>query len=185
MILQIDIMLNDEERAELHARQILRTHRDHALANYVMGSLRLGKMQYGEAEDYLRRSVEASATPAALNDLAEVLRRNRKLDEAETYARQAIQKNEKLYVAWETLGSILMEKGQLTEAEQALEKSLSLYDDDYRVKLSMARLQLRKGDLMRAREYLALVRRNQATLPAYDQRELTRMTEEINRRSPR
>lgn len=182
MVLQLDIALNDEERAELHARQILRTNRRHALANYVMGSLRLGKAQYGEAEDFLRRSVEAQAMPAALNDLAEVLRRNRKLDEAEMYVRQAIQKNAKLYVAWETLGSILIERGKLDEAEQAIDKAMTLYGEDQRVKLTMARLQIRKGNLMRARELLLQVRKNQNILPSYDQKELARLTDELNRK---
>jgi tetratricopeptide (TPR) repeat protein len=183
MILTLDIALNDEERAELHARQVLRTNRNHALANYVMGSLRLGDGKYGEAEDYLRRSVGVSATSAALNDLAEVLRRNRKLEEAETFARQAVQKNAELYVAWETLGSILMERGSLDEAEKAIDKSLALYGDDPRVKLTMARLQVRKGNLMRAREILLQVRKSQSELPAFDQQELARLTDELNRKT--
>jgi tetratricopeptide (TPR) repeat protein len=183
MILQLDIALNDEERAELHASQILRGNRRHALANYVMGSLRLGKAQYGEAEDYLRRSVEVNALPAALNDLAEVLRRNRKLDEAEKFARQAVLKNAELYVAWETLGSILIEKGNLDEAEKAIEKAMALYGEDHRVKLTMARLQLAKGNLMRAKELMLQVRKHQGDLPAFDRQEFLRLTEELNRKS--
>jgi len=174
-------MLNDEERAEAHARQILRFNRDHALANYVMGSLRLGKMQYGEAEAFLRRSVEKEPAAAALNDLAEVLRRNRRMDEAEAYVRQALKINAELYVAWETLGAILTEKGALDEAEKALDKSLALYDDDLRVKLSMARLQMKKGNLIRARELMLQIRKHQAKLPPFDQREFTRLNEELNR----
>jgi tetratricopeptide (TPR) repeat protein len=181
LILNIDIMLNDEERAEAHARQILRFNRDHALANYVMGSLRLGKMQYGEAEAFLRRSVEKEPAAAALNDLAEVLRRNRRMDEAEAYVRQALKINAELYVAWETLGAILTEKGALDEAEKALDKSLALYDDDLRVKLSMARLQMKKGNLIRARELMLQIRKHQAKLPPFDQREFTRLNEELNR----
>jgi Tfp pilus assembly protein PilF len=69
----------------------------------------------------------------------------------------------------------------LDEAEKALDKSLALYDDDLRVKLSMARLQMKKGNLIRARELMLQIRKHQAKLPPFDQREFTRLNEELNR----
>ena len=168
MILQLDIWLNDKERAEIHARQVLRINRNHALANYVMGHLRLTMRQYGEAEDYLRRSVEAGSTLASLNDYAECLRRMKRYDDAERAAREAITKNPKLYIVWETLASILMDTDRLDEAEAALDKSLELDETDMRTHVSMARLQMRKGNVARARELVGIIRRRQDELPEYE-----------------
>ncbi len=185
MILQLDIWMNDQERAEMHARQVLRINRNHALANYVMGHLRLNARQYGEAEDYLRRSVESSPTLASLNDFAECLRRMKRYDEAERIARQAVATNEKRYVVWETLAASPVEKGELDEAETALNKSLELDEasgeSDLRVYVSMARLQLRKGNVARARELAGIIRKRQSELPAYDLEVLQELLAELGR----
>jgi tetratricopeptide (TPR) repeat protein len=178
MILQLDIAMNDQKNAELHARQVLRTNRKHALANYVMGSLRLQEGAYGEAEDFLRRSVESQPSAAALNDLAEVLRRIRKFDEAEKHARAALASNPELYVAWETLAVILLESGKnLDEAEQAVRKSLELFQDDLRVQITLARILLQKGETERARETLRKVKSRQGELSPFDQAELNKLSE--------
>ena len=181
MILQLDIAMNDQESAELHARQVLRSNRKHALANYVMGSLRLQEGSYGEAEDFLRRSVETSPSSAALNDLAEVLRRIKKYDVAEQFARQAIKLNPDLYVAWETLGAILLESNKdLNEAESAVRKAMALYQDDLRIRITLARVLLKKGEIERARETIRQLKSRQGELSKFDQAELARLAEEAS-----
>ncbi len=181
MILQLDIAMNDQEAAELHARQVLRSNRKHALANYVMGSLRLQEGSYGEAEDFLRRSVDTSPSSAALNDLAEVLRRIRKYDEAEQFARQAIKLNPDLYVAWETLASVLVDANKnLDEAEKAVRKAMELYADDLRIRITLARVLLKKGEIERARETIRIVKSRQNELSKFDQAELARLSDEAS-----
>ncbi|HNX36025.1 MAG TPA: tetratricopeptide repeat protein [Kiritimatiellia bacterium] len=181
MILQLDIAMNDQQDAELHARQVLRTNRKHALANYVMGSLRLQEGEYGEAEDFLRRSVEANPSAAALNDLAEVLRRIRKFDEAEKHVRAALKLSPELYVAWETLAVILFEAGKnLDEAEQAVQKSMALYDKDLRIRITLARIQLKKGEIERARETIRLLKSRQSDLSKFDQEALAKLADEAS-----
>lgn len=182
LILQLDIEMNDQSAAELHARQVLRTNRKHALANYVMGSLRLQEGEYGEAEDFLRRSVETNPTSAALNDLAEVLRRIKKLDDAERFARESIKKTPDLYVAWETLGCILLEGSRnLDEAESAVNKALSLYKDDVRIKITLARIQYRRGNIEKARETLSQVKARQGELTKFDLDIMNRLSAEISK----
>jgi len=182
MILQLDIEMNDQSAAELHARQVLRTNRKHALANYVMGSLRLQEGEYGEAEDFLRRSVEANSSSAALNDLAEVLRRIKKLDDAERFAREAIKKNPDLYVAWETLGAILLESGKnLDEAESAVTKALTLYKDDPRIKITLARIQHQRGSIEKARETLSQVKAEQSKLTEFDLDVMKRLSADLSK----
>ncbi|MDD4174605.1 MAG: tetratricopeptide repeat protein, partial [Kiritimatiellae bacterium] len=178
MILQLDIAMNDQENAALHARQVLRSNRKHSLANYVMGSLRLQEGEYGEAEDFLRRSVETSPSAAALNDLAEVLRRIRKFDEAEKHVRAALALSPDLYVAWETLAVILLEADRdLNEAEQAVRKSIELFNEDLRVRITLARILLKKGEIERARETIRQVKSRQGELTPFDQAELARLSE--------
>lgn len=181
MILQLDIAMNDQANAELHARQVLRTTRKHALANYVMGSLRLQAGEYGEAEDFLRRSVETNPSAAALNDLAETLRRIRKFDEAEQHARAAIKLSPDLYVAWETLAVILLESNRnLDEAEQAIRKSIELYGEDPRVQITLARILLKKGEVERCRELVRKLKSQQGKLTEFDQAELSKLAEQAS-----
>jgi len=180
VILQIDMEMNDLESAEKHARHILRANRDHALANYVLGSVRLREGAYGDAEDLLKRCVSVEEIPAALNDLAEVLCRIKKLDEAETFARRAVEKTPDLYIAWETLASILLEANKnLDEAEQMVEKALSLHSGDARVKITLARIQFKKGDIESMRETIRQVKTQLDTLPPYDREVLAKLESEV------
>ena len=182
VILQLDIALADQPMAERHARAVLRINRRHALANYVIGSLRLQSGEYGEAEDFLRRSVEADPLPVALNDLAETLRRQRRFGEAEKFAREATAKSPNLYIAWETLAAVLMEQDRLPEAEAAMNQALQRNKDDVRLQISMARLQYLKGDLDRARDGIKLVRKNQNQLNAYERAEFEKLAANVARR---
>ncbi len=182
VILQLDIALADQPMAERHARAVLRVNRRHALANYVIGSLRLQAGEYGEAEDFLRRSVESEPLPVALNDLAETLRRIRKFAEAEKFARQATVKSPNLYVAWETLAALLMDQNRLADAEVAMNEAASRNKDDARVQVSMARLQFLKGDLDRTREIIKQVRKNLDQLNAFERAEFEKLAASVAKR---
>ncbi len=159
LVLGLDISLDDKENAEVHARDVLRRNRNAPLANYVMGSIALGRNRYIEAEAFLRKAAEApQPVPLALNDLAEVLRRKKDYAEAERYARLATERAPGLYVAWETLGSVLMDAEiKLDEAEAAIRKACQLSRDkngkeaDVRMLISLARVQLKNGDKQHAK----------------------------------
>ena len=201
IILQLDMSMNDRENAELHARHVLRANRNHALANYVLGSLRLQEGAYGEAEDFLSRSVMADETPAALNDLAEVQRRIRKFTEAEETARKAVEKGPMLYVAWETLASILLEGDKnLDEAEQCVNKAVALDEErvsqataatqgatvaaktDPRIKITLARIQIAKGDIERAKDTIRLIKAQKDELQKFDLETLAKLEAEASGR---
>ncbi len=182
MILNLDIAMDDGESAEKHARQILRQDRNNKLANYVMGSLRLKEGDYMMAETFLRLSVKAERPiAAAQNDLAEVLRRLQRYDEAEKFARDAVKTAPELYVAWETLGSSLLDQNKdLAEAEKCVRKAISLSKeknqiDDLRMLITLARVQIAKGDLGRARTTLRTLRNRQSELSKYDLGELEKL----------
>lgn len=175
MILGLDIELDDGEAAERHARMVLRRDRHNRLANYVMGSLRLKEGDYSTAETFLRLSVDVERPlAAAQNDLAEVLRRLQRYDEAETFARAAVKTQPNLYVAWETLGSSLLDQNKnLEEAESCVEKAIKLSKtetkvDDIRMQITLARVQIARGAIDKARSTLRYIRKRTAELSSYD-----------------
>ena len=179
LILQLDISLDDTEDAERQARQVLSRNYKAPLANYVMGSLALKNGDLAKAETFLRQSV-AGKKPVvlALNDLAEVLRRTRRYDEAESVARKAIAEEPQLYVAWETLGAILMDANKdLDEAEKCVRKACDLSKDangreaDVRMLISLARIQIKKGDTVRGKVTFRKVQSRIDELSDYERKE--------------
>ncbi len=189
MILNLDIEMDDGESAEKHARQVLRRDRSNKLANYVMGSLRLRDGDYMTAETFLRLSVrEERPLAAAQNDLAECLRRLQRPEEAEQFARAAVKTDARLYVAWETLGSTLLDqKKNLDEAEKCVAEAIRLAKEvtkteDIRMQITLARVQIAKGDLGRARGTLRQIRSHQKDLTKYDLGELEKLQKSIKGR---
>lgn len=181
MLLNLDIALNDGENAGRHARLILERDRGNKLANYAMGSLALKDGDYAKAEYYLRRSADNERPiPAALNDLAEVLHRLQKFAEAEKFARAATEAAPDLYVAWETLGSSLLDQGKdLDKAEEYVQRAIELSKkggaDDVRMLITLVRVQFAKKDLARARGTLRTIRANRDKFTAYDLGEIEKL----------
>ncbi len=187
MILGLDISLNDTVDAERQAREVLRRNRQAPLANYVMGSLALQSARYKEAETFLRRAAEApKPVVLALNDLAEVLRRKKEYAEAEKFARRATEVDPKLYVSWETLGAILLDAGgNLNEAEACIQKACDLSKDksgqeaDVRMLISLARVQLARGDMPRAKTTLRKVNARVKELSEFERREFEELRKNV------
>lgn len=175
LVLGLDISLADEISAEKHAREILLRDRKHPLANYVMGAMALRQGEYREAELYLKRSADHErAVVLAMNDLAEIYRRQKNWDEAERYARKAVATDPRLYVAYETLGSVLMDRGgDLAEAEANVKKACELSKDgnkdaDIRMVMSLARVQLLGGHKQEARASLRKVELRKSELSDFE-----------------
>lgn len=179
-ILRLDFTLGDQESAELHARQLLRTNRNNGIANYMMGSIMINRGRLAESEDYLRRSISAMPTPEALNDLSELLRKNGDLKEAEERIRAAISIAPEYYIVWDTLGGILMDMKDIPNAEEAFMKSLELFKDDPRVKMNYAKLLIKKGEIVRARALISEVNANRSSLSDENQRELVELLRIVN-----
>ena len=186
LVLGLDISMNDKDGAETHAKDVLRRNRSAPLANYVMGSLALGRGELDGAIVYLRKAADADQpVPLALNDLAEALRRRGEYAEAERYARKAVKAAPSLYVAWETLGSVLMDNGRdLDEAEACIRKACDLskskngHEADIRMLISLARVQIRRGDKQHAKVSLRKVQGRIDELSAFERREF----EEVKKR---
>ena len=187
MVLGLDISLNDKEKAEKHARDVLRRNRNAPLANYVMGSIALAKGNYSDAEAFLRKAADApQPVPLALNDLAETLRRTKNLTEAENYARKATSMAPNLYVAWETLGSVLMDANHnLDEAENSIRRACELSrakdgrEADVRMLMALARVQIMRKDMQHAKVTVRKVQNRLDELSDFEKSEF----EEIRKRA--
>ena len=182
LVMGLDISLDDTAAAERHAREALRRNRNSPLANYVMGSLALRRNDYDTAERYLRKAADAKRPVVlAMNDLAEVYRRMKRFPEAERYARNAVKNEPNLYVAWETIGSVIMDaNGDLDEAQRCVEKACELSkvngrNEDIRMLVSLARVQVKKGDKKLARVTLRKVQSRISELSEFEKGEYDRL----------
>ncbi|MDZ4198541.1 MAG: tetratricopeptide repeat protein [Kiritimatiellia bacterium] len=110
--------------------RILEIEPNHPLANHVLGSLHLHRGEEAEAESAFRLSLEQQRSPAVLNDLAYLLARRKAFEEARSLIEEALQIAPRMGNAWDTFGMILLQTGQLKEAENALDKALSLMPDN-------------------------------------------------------
>lgn len=186
LVMGLDISLDDAESAERHARDVLRRNRNSPLANYIMGSLSLKRGDYDAAERYLRKSADASRPVVlAMNDLAEVLRRTKRYEEAEHYARSAVKTDPSLYVAWETIGSVIMDAGgDIEEARRCIEKACELSkvdgrSEDVRMLVSLARAQMLGGDKKSARVTLRKVQSRLNELTDFEKQEYDELMKNV------
>ncbi len=187
MMLNLDISLNDPELARAHATEMLRNNRDEPLANYVMGSLALRNEEYSKAEAFMRKAADAEKPVLyALNDMAEILRRLKRFDEAERYARRATQMQPKMYVVWDTLASILLDAGKkFEEAEECCQKAIELGKDengkdvDVRIYMTLARSQLANKKKAAAQNSLKKVQAQLKELTSFERKEF----EELRKRA--
>jgi tetratricopeptide (TPR) repeat protein len=151
-LLRLDLLQGSQSEAREHARRLLRIDPDNAFANYVMGTIQIVENNFDLAEASLRRSLEFKMTPAAFNDLAWVVLERGQTDKAEKFARAALKMAPRMYQAWDTLGMALLRSGRLDEANDAIEKAVSLSADDPSVILHLAELRALQNDAVRARE---------------------------------
>jgi len=185
MVLEQDIALDDKVHARDHARLVLRQDRKNQLANYVLGSLHLGQREYGNAETFLRLAVsDEKPFAAAENDLAEVLRREGRLEEAERYANKAVTSDPNLYVAWETYASTLIDQNkELVKAEEYLRKAIELCKtntgtEDIRMQITLAKVLLKNGKAMSAKGTIRSLQSRRKELNDFDLEELDKVAAE-------
>ena len=186
IVLGLDISLDDRENAELHARDVLKLNRSAPLANYVMGSIALGKDDLKAAEMYLRRAADAEKpVDLALNDLAETYRRMKRPEDALKYAEKAVEMSPKLYVARSTLASALLDLNRdLPRALKLMQESLELSKVDGRVEdnrmyIGLARAQFMSGDVKSARISLRKMQSQADKLTGYERQEYEELLKSV------
>lgn len=181
LLLRLDVQEGRRDWAAGHIRTLLLLDPGHPFANQVLASMQLERKEYTQAENSLRKSLARKSDPTVMNDLAWVLQEKGQLDEAEAMVRAALKTNEKMGVAWDTLGVILMKRGKLAEAGEIFQKALALAPETPMVQFHMAVLSDKTGDTRRAFEITENLLANPVGLSQKEQEELR----QINRRASR
>ena len=180
-VLDLDFRLADKDAARLHAKEMLSRSPDHAFANYILGSLALEAERYESAEDYLEHAAEsAGGAFFVLNDLAVAQQSLHKLDKAEETARAALAAAPDEYSPHDTLGYILLEKGETEAALAEFEAAQKLFGTDPRVDMHIAMAALRLGDLDRARRLAKGLREEAAEFKGPDARDWRAFERELS-----
>ena len=178
-LLRVDRLLGNAAHLEADSLRIVAVLPEHADANAILGSLRLGQKKTAEAEAFLRQSIKTQPTAGTLNDLAELLRQQSKYTEAEQQARLAIRFAPDFYPAWDTLGNILTEAGKLVEAHGPLRCALALSANDPRLYLSLVRLHMKEGLSNEARRIMTITAPMIRSAPAHVRSEFDRFSREL------
>ena len=127
--LRVAIALEDQGKypeAAAKYREILAAHPDSVVAWTDLGNadMQLGKR--GEAEEDFRKALELNPNSRdALNNLAWLLYQQKRLDEAESFARRAVaQRGPDAYLVLDTLARVLAARGSCDEAVKTFEQAI-------------------------------------------------------------
>ena len=171
-ILSLDFRIVDKAGARQHAERLLLVDLNDPFANYIMGSLCIDDGNLPAAEAYLRRAADKEPTLASLNDLADVLYRLEKFDEAEERVQQAsaMPDSESSYELWDTKALLLTQRGDYDGAEEALQKSLALYGEDMRIHLHLANVYFLSNQKNLAIDLIRTIAPQAQTLPRVERK---------------
>ncbi len=147
------------ETAGRMAHTLLEREPENPYALYVIGSLRIVRGELDLAEQALVRSIRNRADPEAMNNLAWLMKKTGRLEQAEELLRRAIKLNDRLHTVWDTLGLVLMQRGRIVEAADAFDRALAAAPNDLGALLNAADTSTRLGRNRRARRHLRRLRR--------------------------
>ena len=181
--LQVDRAAGDVDLARKHVSQLLSLGSRNPLANRIMGSLQIHDQHYALAESSFEVSfaVEPDSNTAA--DLAWLLQRRGKLDDALHFADQALSLNENSGSAWHTRGLVLFRLGEYERATSDLLKALVINIDNPYAQLYLSMVYSESGDEGKARELLEKLEPVRTRLSVELQDELSRVTTKLARKA--
>jgi len=147
--------LNDPKAARADYEKALANEPSHLGA--ALNLARLIHDKPAEAEKVLRaalahRAAEDQNGPELLDALAAVLRAQGKLDEAQAFVRQVLERHPRDADAWRNLAAIEADRGHVRLAESALNNARKLDDKDAGILNSLGLLAMRRDDATAARE---------------------------------
>ena len=171
-LLPLDMQERAADDARAHAKALLERLPDHALANYILGSLAYGEGDFETAADHLRRSVISEATPHALNDYACALNALRRYDQAVVAIHAALQSDPANPALLDTLAEALIGLERWDDAAEAMDKATAALPagEGGPIRLREAQILLHKGDTEGAVRALRDAERAADTFSASDAR---------------
>jgi len=184
-VLGLDAALGDAANAEMHAIRILRKKLSNERANFILGTLRLEKGFYEDAERYLVRSIAGEKpSSASLNNYVEAAVRAGAFDKAEEAVRRLVKQDEANHKSWLLFADVLARAGKSEEAEQMLARVRTMKADDPKTAFVEARLALQRKQNNQAMDFLASLEKvTLTTIEKRDLEELKKRTEVGGRRS--
>ncbi len=157
MMLVYDWQMAQREAAKERIDLLLSYDPNHALANFMLGTIQLSLGSLALAESSFRASAERTPSPDAYANLSWLLQQRGAYDEAYTYARKAVEIQPSNSATWHTLGLVELRRNRLDEAEHALQRALELDPDNYMARIYTAYLYEARGLYRESREILEAI----------------------------
>lgn len=178
-LLERDVYEANTDDAERRVEQILNLRPDHALANYILGTIQYSRGELAQAEASYRATIEKGGPPAAYNDLAWILQERGNLHEARAFVLEALKADSASPVFNDTAGVIFTKLGDWARAQEHLQKALAAAPERPEIQLHLALLYEQQGlrnEAKRIAEALS-ARYDELTAEGFD--ELRKLTERL------
>ncbi len=141
LLATVDFQERKRELAEDHVRVLLTLDPGNYTGNLLLGSFQYARGQHALAESSYRAALEAKRDPVALNDLAYLLlMKGEDLEEALALVNEALGLVPGSPLFLSTRSEILVQLGQLDDAEKDLQQVLAAWPDHAQALLLSARL---------------------------------------------
>ncbi|MCS6771501.1 MAG: tetratricopeptide repeat protein [Kiritimatiellae bacterium] len=173
----------DRQGAEAMVDRLITVSPRNAFGNYMLGVFQALRGQYQLAESSYRVSLEVVRLPEALNDLAYVLARQNRIEEALPLIEECLKMSDLQGAAWSTYGYALLSAGRLEEAEDALMKAAAYNEGHPELQFQIARLYEKTGRKEEARKIAEDLTSRSAELLKEDQEELREMLRRLRDQS--
>ncbi len=136
-------MDNKTDDAIDHYRKAIKEAPNFSNAHNNLGSLLMGKSQFGDAQKELQESIRlAPADAKSYFNMANLMLLTGKLAEAENYLQEGFRRQADSAFGFFVQGSVLEQSGKLGEAETALRRALQLDPRMTRAHLQLVNLYL-------------------------------------------
>ena len=164
-VLRIDDALDVPAFNEQDAKAVLRQDPEHALANYLLGMVRLHRGELDKAEDLFRRSLEKENNAAALAGLGAVRLAKGDAAAAEKLARSSIELDGSRLFTRLTLSQALLAQSHPDDALQALDAVLKQAPENYDAQLTLISIRMAQKKLEEAAALTSDLLENEDYLP--------------------
>lgn len=179
LLLRLQMMEGDRENAERTVERLIAVNPQSAFGNYMLGAFQALRGQYVLAESSYRASLAQRRDPSTLNDLAYVLTRQKRYNEALPLIEECMRTTDLQGAAWSTYGLVLLQLNRLDEAETALQSALAENPESAETQLNLAQLYEKKGQKAEALKLAESITSRSAELLQDDQDALRDMLKRL------
>lgn len=171
-LVKLDSLEGGTKRGNVYLERLLALESENYIGNYTLGNRCYEDGDYELALSAYRKCAEKGESPAVLNNMAWILNRMGKSEEALQKVRKSLEMNKSISSSWDTLGSILVQLGRYDEARKAIEKCLEIDPDNTSARITLIELTDLEGDSRKARELARELMRSNAELTTEERNRL-------------